>query len=234
MLRETPLPTEVEVEKRGSATRMCEPQPFWRASSTLLSRLAEAVDGNREGAPVVYVAEYRYDPNQKGHKVHGPFKSCRQAARFRSNDLKDPDGKTYGIFGPFWTLKGTSGTTSKVSGGPVVKKVVVHLDDEQTIELSPTDADAVFWSSATVEKFVIPYYVGIGTATEGTAILDNLDNGVVLVHRPGSEWRNESPGILVNGKRLDEDEDPGIGTVVIGVGPAIHKMQPKIVALPLV
>jgi hypothetical protein len=231
MLREAPLPTEVEVEKRGPITKMCEPQPFWRASSTLLSRLAEAVDGNRKGEPVVYVAEYRYDPQWKGHEVHGPFETCKEARRFRKYELDDEAGEIYGIFGPFWTKKARSGTTS-ARGGPMVERVVLHLTGGRTIELHPEDADAVFWSAAAVEKFVIPYYVGIGTVEEGQTILGSLDDGVALVHRPGSEWRSETSRILVDGKPLDED--PGIGTVVIGVKQTTEKDGQKVFALPLV
>jgi hypothetical protein len=209
---------------------MCEPEPRYRASSTLLSRLAEAVDGNRKAAPVVYIAEHFYHPLQKGHEVHGPFDNCEKARKVRAEDFKDPDGKKYGIFGPFWTAKATPGTISKDGKGPRVQKVVVHLDNRRTITLMPDDADAVFWSRAAIEKFVIPYYVGIGSLTEGSTIL--ASEGVALVHRPGSEWRSETSRILIDGKPLEDD--PGIGTVVICMDSSEDPEDEKIRAEPLV
>jgi hypothetical protein len=233
MLRETPRPTEVDVKDRARSDTMCEPQPFYRASSTLLSRLAEAVDGNRKGAAVVYVAEYWYRPDRKGHEVHGPFESCEDAYYFRAKELNDEAGKTYGIFGPFWTKKGWGDATARPGSSPRVEQVVVYLTSGQTIEISPDDADAVFWSPAAVEKFVVPYYVAIGTVEEGETILQNLDDGVVLVHRPGSEWRAQSPGIRVDGKRMETDA--GLGTVVIGASPnATDPERPDLMASPLV
>src|SRR5687767_2658895 len=110
MPRKAPSLVEVEAGKRGPAPEMCEPGPFWLASSTLLSRLAEAVDGNRKGVPVVYVAEKYYRPGKKGHEVHGPFENCDKARTAREKDLKDKKGEKYGIFGPFWTRTGTLGT----------------------------------------------------------------------------------------------------------------------------
>ncbi|HYW05677.1 MAG TPA: hypothetical protein VE913_01905 [Longimicrobium sp.] len=212
MLHEKTRATEVEVKDRVPSEPMCEPQPFRRASSTLLSRLAEAVDGHRKGKAVVYVAEFLYD-KKKGHKLHGPFPNCEDAREFRATELSDPEGNHHGIFGPFYTLNGGESSHPRVR----VEMVVVHLTDGNTIELSPDDADAVFWSRAAVEKFVIPYYVAIGTYAEGGAILDTLNDAVALVHRPGSEWRSETPGIRVGGEKLDREEDPGIGTVVIKV-----------------
>jgi hypothetical protein len=213
MLQKTTPATEVEIANRHPSEAMCEPQPFLRASSTLLSRLAEAVDGHRKGKAVVYVAEFLYN-SKKGHKLHGPFPDCESARQFRAIELKDEAGDWYGIFGPFYTLNGPDVSMSK-GEGPRVEKVVLHLTNRKTIELSPGDADAVFLSRAAVEKFVIPYYVGIGTLAEGNAILDDLQDAVALVHRPGSEWRSESPGIYVSGNKLEGKEDPGIGTVVI-------------------
>jgi hypothetical protein len=215
MHREKTRATEVEVENRVPSEQMCEPQPFLRASSTLLSRLAEAVDGHRKGKAVVYVAEFLYD-TKKGHKLHGPFRNCEEAREFRATELGDAKGNDYGIFGPFYTLDGPDASMSKEPKSRVTS-VVVHLTEGGPIELSPDDADAVFWSRAAVEKFVIPYYVAIGTHAEGGAILDDLETAVALVHRPGSEWRSESPGIWLGGKKLDHKEDPGIGTVVIKV-----------------
>jgi hypothetical protein len=233
MLRETPRPIEVEVKDRARSDEMCEPQPFYRASSTLLSRLAEAVDGNRKGAAVVYVAEYWYRPDRKGHEVHGPFESCEQAYHFRAEELNDEAGATYGIFGPFWTKYGSADTIGRPGSFPRVEQVVVHLSSGQSIQISPQDADAVFWSPAAVEKFVVPYYVAIGTVKEGETILQKLDDGIVLVHRPGSEWRTQSPGIRVDGAPLKEDA--GLGSVVIRVSDAkADPERPDLTASPLV
>jgi len=221
---------EVEVDGRTPVTKMCEPNPYYRANSTLLARLAEAVDGNRKGAPVVYVAEYWYRPSGKGHEVHGPFENCQEAIQFRADILGDPDGKQYGVFGPYWTKLAQSGTVAR-RAGTVVKQVVVHLSDGQTISLDPTDVDAVFWSPAAIDKFVLPYYAGIGSVEEAAEIVKKLERGIILVHRPGSEWRTE-PGIKMNGSPIPED--PGIGTVLVEVKPAADPTGPKIVASPLI
>jgi hypothetical protein len=224
--------SEVEVDRRTSTGKMCEPQPFLRARSTLLSRLAEAVDGNRKGEGVVYVAEYWYRPTRKGHEVHGPFPNCEEAASFRANKLSDDDGKQYGIFGPFWTEEAPGDTVSTDGQGPFVTRVVVHLSDSQTLEFLPKDVDAVFWSRAAVQKFVVPYYTGIGSIKEGATIEQGLNAGVVLVHRPGSEWEVDQPGILLNGKPLTPDA--GIGSLMIKVEPkAPDSITGDLVAVPL-
>lgn len=229
MPTDTPHAADTNSEAPDHPNQQCEPQPFLRASSTLLSRLAEAADGHRMGMDVVYVAEFEYQPGKKGHEVHGPFEDCVKARYFRETTLQDPDGKKYGIFGPFSTRNGNA---ERPKLNPAVKHVIVCLEDGGSITINGKAADAIFWSRAAVEKFVIPYYVGIGTLEEGGTVLNTLDQGPIVAHRPGSEWRTESADISVNGEPLDPD--PGLGSLLLKISTAGSGGEsPDVTAVPL-
>lgn len=178
----------------------CETNPLFRASTTMLSRLAEAVDGHRCGEPAYYVGRYWYTVATEGHRLFGPFKKCRDAEDFRA---ALPEPGEYGIFGPFYTMK----ETPKSTGHEVDKVVITFKGTAKKITLSGKEFDAVFWSASSLEKFLIPYYVSIGTVGEGDVLAQVSSDFDVLAHRPGSIWQTEVPQTSID----DVGEPLGIG-----------------------
>ncbi|HYR07004.1 MAG TPA: hypothetical protein VEQ60_04535 [Longimicrobium sp.] len=197
---------EVPLEDRDvTSNAPCETNPYLRASTTLLSRLAEAVDGHRYGRRVCYVGRFWYEPGKQGHRLYGPFRDCTEAEEFRESL---PDKDEYGLFGPYYTKK----QPLRAADTREVAKVVVHFTGTaDTITLDGEEFDAVFWSASSLEKFLIPYYVSIGTLTEGNVLADVAENFEVLGHRPGSIWQTES-------KSLDHLGQP-LGVGLYGLSP---------------
>jgi hypothetical protein len=190
---------QVPLAEREDLTKWppCDRSPLFRASTTMLSRLAEAVDGHRRGEPVCYVGRFWYDATTEGHRLFGPFSTCEEARDFRRCENLDPG--EYGIFGPFYTKKETD---ARARGGRTVERVVVHFSDKTELCLDGQEFDAVFWSASSLEKFVIPYYVSIGTVAEGDILADVAQNFELLTHRPGSIWQTESTARDEKGKPL--------------------------------
>lgn len=173
-------------DRRENKNGPCEKEPFYRASSTLLSRLAEAVDGFRIGEPVCYVGRYWYDADDSGHRLYGPFRSCEEAAAFRkANGL---DEKEFGIFGPFYTRAPGRRVGGAAPAPRVVKEVLVRFEDGGECRLDGEEYDSVFWSASAVDKFVLPYYISIGSLEEGNVLTDRAAGAYMLAHRPGSVW----------------------------------------------
>lgn len=170
---------EVPANERQDA-RPCQPDPFFRASSTLLSRLAEAVDGHRIGKGVCFVARFFYDASDNGHRMYGPFASCEEAEEFWDANELDPE--EFGIFGPFYTKE----ALRRASGE--VKEVVIRFKDEdiEDIVLDGDTHDAVFWKPAAIEKFALPYYMSIGSLEECNDIAERAASVDVVAHKIGS------------------------------------------------
>ena len=83
---EVPLSDRTEPD-----TQLCDSAPFRRASSTMLSRLAEAVDGARIGTAVCYVGRFWYRAGDQGHRLFGPFRDCTEAANYRDKAGLSPE-----------------------------------------------------------------------------------------------------------------------------------------------
>jgi hypothetical protein len=192
----------------------CE-SPFLRASATLLSRLAEAVDGQRNGQPACYVGRFWYEASTEGHRVFGPFPDCDAAEEFRQT-LADKD--EYGVFGPFYTKKQMLPRDARV-----VKQVVVHYSDGERICLDGEEFDAVFWSAASLEKFLIPYYVSIGTWKEAAILAKEAAKSSVLGHRLGSIWDKLKLTHATTGEALSESELPA-AREPLGIG--VYALSP--------
>jgi hypothetical protein len=187
------MATENPENARTLATRPCEASPALNPSATLLSRLAEAVDGLRLGAPILLIAPFRYDPTKQGHRVIGPFHDCEAAIAYR--DSKGLDPNEFGVFGPFYTRLPRSDTNRLGTVRPRVEKVVLHLEGGGEICLDGTKYDAVFWGDASVDKFLVPYYAAVGTVDEAILLRNQYEDGVVaVVHLPGSEWVDAQDG----------------------------------------
>jgi hypothetical protein len=161
-----------------------------RKSATLLRRLGEAVCGHRDHAHAYFVGPYRYDPEDGGHRLVGPFPDQRPAQEYM--DAQQLSYDTHDVFGPY------DGTGSHLPAPPKPRKVtavVIHVADEdggneRKVVLNPQLYDAVFWSQSAVEKFLVPYYTAIGSLEEGSVVREAMRRASTLglVHLPGSEW----------------------------------------------
>ncbi|HEU0013629.1 MAG TPA: hypothetical protein VFQ45_08080 [Longimicrobium sp.] len=172
---------EVPVKDRPrNSTAPCMTDPFYRASSTLLARLAEAVDGHRKGKGVCFVGRYWYDAADDGHRLYGPFDNCRDAQKFWDDNELDPE--EYGIFGPYYTKELVD------PPGGEVREVVIRFKNpnKKEIVLNGDTHDAVFWKPAAVEKFALPYYMSIGSLKECQIIEQKAAAADVLAHKIGS------------------------------------------------
>jgi hypothetical protein len=171
--------------------------------ASLLSRLAEAADGIRNGQDIWFVARPAPDALTR-HDIQGFFETQKDA-----EDLllrRNTDGEaSYRIFGPFNT------SDPDYHPNETVEKVVIHLkrrnapEDAGTREVVvPGDQyDALFWSMSSVDKFVIPYYVGVDDIPAAARVRSTFANpaSIALIHLPGSSYTTDIPP-------LDQPQSP--------------------------
>jgi hypothetical protein len=193
-----------------------------RISAALLARLAEAADGHRTGAEIWFVGQLKPDFFKAGHKIRGPYASKEIAfASDPSLFAANPANDTHKIFGPFLT-------TSEVTGTKVnqIKRVILVLQDDREICLDGAKYDCVFWSLSAYDKFVVPYYVQVGTLDEAEEVRDKfrLDTSTVAgTHIPGSEIIGATT--MLDGcpqKAQPKDEDT-LGLSLIKVLPSVEE-----------
>jgi hypothetical protein len=165
----------------------CEKYLSGKATSTLLARLAESVDGARIGRDGYFVAPFKYDPKDQGHRVSGVFTKHECAVAYCEDQKLDPN--QYGIFGPFETRKPRDPLLSN-DGKPLrVTKVTLEIENGKSICLDGSKFDAVFWGDSAVGKFLVPYYTALGGVEEASELQVKYDREMLLVvHLPGSEW----------------------------------------------
>lgn len=158
-------------------------------TATLLKRLGEIVDGHRTGRPIYVAISYRF-PHAVA-AVTGTLDSAQVAARLA--------GSQYGAIGPFETIaeapRGAYYATQPCVKNPATSVVYcgdtsmayfagpVPVADVQGVTVSVTTRDgrvhtetftpegveAVFFTMASIDKFVIPYYervLGVQYAAE--------------------------------------------------------------------
>jgi hypothetical protein len=113
-------------------------------SASLLRRLGEAADGYRDGKDKYVVADQRFP-----HYVVGVYDDSTEA-----RSVAKARGGTYRVFGPFRT---PVDDPPDLSGGSsdVVEVIVVRRDGERRYRAD--SVDALFWSLAAFDKFVVPY-----------------------------------------------------------------------------
>jgi hypothetical protein len=168
----------------GLGARLAVAQQSTRMPSpVLLKRLGEAVDGHRTGRPVYVVASYDFP-----HPVTGVFERQRDA-----RTQADSAGRSFDVFGPYQTVRDPGefaafimrcvhdGRTSMYGPPYCPNRIIVPLADVESIMLSvrvrdstisvalPRETDAVFFTLAAIDKFVVPYYtriVGVDSAAE--------------------------------------------------------------------
>jgi len=122
--------------------------------ASLLRRLGEAADGYRDGQPK-WVAANRTFP----HKVAGVFPTLAdaQAAAERA-------GSSYDAFGPFQTVDDPPDSSSV--GSENVVAVIVVKEGGKQVRYGADSVDAIFWSLAAFDKFIVPYLASVSGARE--------------------------------------------------------------------
>lgn len=163
----------------------CRAEWVWTPDSTiqpeasLLSRLSEAADSQRNARKSWFVAEVGYVP-RKGHKIIGPFYSKEEACAKERARL---ESGRFMIFGPFLTYAHTGDKVNQVD------KVVLHLKDYREIHLDGARYDAVCWTLPAFDKFVMPYYAQIGSLEESDEVRKTFlrDTSFAAIHIPTSE-----------------------------------------------
>ena len=157
-------------------------------TATLLRRLGEVVDGHRTGGNIYVVMSYRFP-----HAV-----AAITGNRDSAVVLRQQAGGTYDVFGPYSTQADAPqgayyaklpcykvATTSVIvcpdssgsgTGGAQladVLQVVISVKTRDgavhTQTLTPDRVEAVFFTMASIDKFVIPYYervLGLAYATD--------------------------------------------------------------------
>ena len=156
-------------------------QPTTRIETqTLMKRIAEALDGHRTGREAFVVAK-----RERPHIVYGVFDTAEEAAKAARLVASRPD--IFGPFMTIPDRVGLVGCVhrgatdmTRRSDGPTSTRtpssycpgplrvardqvdsiiVTVHIRSGQPVVLAlPSDADALFLSSAALDKFAIPYY----------------------------------------------------------------------------
>jgi hypothetical protein len=153
-------------------------------SASLLRRLAEAADGYRDGRPRWVVI------HRKGieghHDVAGVFMSSEEA-----NVVVQRTGPDYAVFGPFVTVDDPP-DESTPSPKDVVE-VTIKQRDGEVIRIDPNKVDALFWTLAAFDKFVVPYLTrvdGARYAAEQRELYrvgkSHLAKSALVAHKAGS------------------------------------------------
>jgi hypothetical protein len=151
----------------------------------MLKRLAEAVDGNRSGKQVyVVLSGDPLDPpagvlptfkaatdlaNSLGHgaQVHGPFQTTFEPGDGIAACIHVTDSRFYSE-----RCAPPSRPTPR-SDIRSMSLMITRRDGSRDSMLVPVDADAIFMSSAAIDKFVVPYYSRvIGLAAAATMRAD--------------------------------------------------------------
>ncbi|HVG44994.1 MAG TPA: hypothetical protein VM890_09695 [Longimicrobium sp.] len=148
-----------------------------RVSSFLLRRMAEAADGERDKdvfCTARFKANKMFDFDVKLHEdVH-----AADAARNGSAE--------FGVFGPFHT-PGGNGPSLETS---LIESITVTLKDGGgVIDIDPTKSDSLFWTVSAVEKFLVPYYSSVLSASKASLVHTTFDQAGMLIveHGPNTE-----------------------------------------------
>lgn len=163
---------------------------LWKANkklpASLITRLAEAADGIRNGKEIYFVAQLKPDP-ETGHDVIGHFSNPDDA-------LKHPKAKValesggYLIFGPFETKDDEDYEPKNI------EKVVIYPCGKEPITLEGDKFDCVFWSLSAVDKFVMPYYTSLGGLERAKRVRKDFikTTSIAGIHIPGSDIVNDT------------------------------------------
>jgi hypothetical protein len=140
---------------------------------SLRKRLAEAIDGYRDGQQRWIVADRNFRIDGHGHKVVRPlFLDPDAAAAARdSAAARDTTKADFGVFGPFRATEDPAqviDTTEDVMEVIVVTRGKTKKPDgtikPDTTKYNGREFDALFWSMPAFDKFVVPYLDSVGGA----------------------------------------------------------------------
>lgn len=152
-------------------------------SASLVRRLAEAADGYRDGKPHWVVIHRQGDRGH--HKVLGVFMTYDEA-----NFEAQRAGSDYAVFGPFVTL---DDPPDQSTGPEDVVEVTVRQRDGKVVQIDPTKVDALFWTLAAFDKFIVPYLAkvdGAAYAAEQRELYrigrSPFANSALVTHKAGS------------------------------------------------
>ena len=146
-------------------------------SAALLRRLAEAVDGHRDGKRHWFVLK-----DGKRILLRGPFASAAAA-----NKDRRAAGAGYQVYGPYRTAD---------DGGAAVVKVVVTSRRgarEWTRTYRPPEVDAMVFTMAAYDKFFAPYYARLDGLDEARRKRFSLRAGpfLAVLHWPPTVYEQD-------------------------------------------
>jgi len=186
-------------------------------SGSLARRLAEAADGYRNQGDVYFLA--RWDPDasdpynfeiSRGYDAKHTDKTKLDTADHKKID----DPMRYAWFGPFRTEDKKVPDIEVVEIIVRVRKKTGADIKEITIPTRPLTAvnqespfDMIFWSTAALEKFAIPYYARLYSGTFADAVVTKFTNdGLFLAgHRVGTEWDDLKDPFTLTAIELDQE-----------------------------
>ena len=175
---------------RKSAAKKGPSDYVWKANkelpASLISRLAEAADGIRNGKTIYFVAQLTPDA-ETGHDVIGHFSSPEKAFEHKEAKKHLESGE-YLIFGPFQT------EDDKDYKPKDIEKVVVYPRGKKPITLEGDKFDCVFWSLSAMDKFVMPYYTSVGDLRKAGRVRKDFvkTTSIAGIHIPGSDIVNDA------------------------------------------
>lgn len=157
-----------------------EPRPY---PASLLRRLGEAAYGYQTGEEVWIVANWTPPHALK------VFDSRAGATAFREGR---EDAAELGVFGPYVTPRDPE-TDPKLGVREVVSiAITVRLPggEQESRTFRGDEYDALFWSVSAVDKFMVPYYVGVEGLEVGGKVRRALaePNTLVLAHLPDTTY----------------------------------------------
>lgn len=180
----------------------------WPAS--LVIRMGEAADGYRDGIERWFVVSYAPPHDLRVFLDRGEAEAARDGLQ-QEMDAAGA-GEVCEVFGPFAT-EPDPGPFGPKAGVASIAVTVRRGDEEVVVPIDPRKYDSIFWSLSAVDKFAIPYYVGMSGLDFATSVREKfVGNEVFLMgHMPNSTYAPEflqtreeigPPGILPG--RVDE------------------------------
>jgi hypothetical protein len=186
-----------------------------KVSASLLRRLAEAADGHR-GKDVWFVFSTDDEDLPKGKRgryVSGAHQNT--AAADRETGPAKPQRHR---IGPFFTETWANSREHKVVHLSVTTRNLRNPEEDPRAEgLDARKLDSLFWTEAVIDKFVIPYYVGLYGMEYGEQIKKEFDKADVyaLTHLPGSEYV----------AKVVKPEEKGMGLLVEEIIPEVDSWR---------
>lgn len=140
-----------------------QPPPI---AAPLLRRLAEVADAYRTGTPVYIVAS-----TSPPYDVRAVFFDPKTAA--------DSAGGSYHVFGPYVTPADPVAAPKAEILGITVR--LRREKDTVSVAVDPRAYDALFWTTASVDKFLVPYYSRVYGPDRAAALHNQYVRSAVII-----------------------------------------------------